>query len=204
MLHPTPFQAPFVTPTPTTPGLVGRLGVILRALGILVGYLFLKTRDARLINTLFWRLQRTRRRLERIAEDHAAGKPPRKSRPSRPGHSGPPPVVFPRREGWLLNALEHHGGIWRSQLERLLDEPEAAAFLADNPAAVRLLRPICHMLALRHPNVPPPPGRPRKPAPAPEPSPSPPPHPRGDATASKTSSPPDSAVPPPTFVEKPA
>ena len=203
MHHPTPLQAPLFNPDPTSPGIAGRLGAVLRALNLLIGFVFLKTRYRGLIDTLFWRLQRTRQRLERIAADRAAGKPPRQPRPSRPGRSGPSPIALPRQFGWLLKELAHHGAAWHHRLAAILDEPEAAAFLADNPSAARLVRPICHMLGLRHPNVPPPPRRPRKII-APSAPAAPPSHPGGRATASNTPSPPALAVSPPDFAKKPA
>ena len=88
-------------------------------------------------------------------------------------HSGPPPVRFPGRHGWLVTALAHHGAYYTVQFEALLHEPFAVAFLAANPAVTAILRPIWRMLAVHPSLLPPrPPRRPRNPTPAPEPMPS--------------------------------
>ena len=90
-------------------------------------------------------------------------------------------VCRPRRPigcrgfGWLLRLVPEtvaYGG----QVEHLLADPKMTALLAASPQAGRILRPLCHMLAIKPPPAlaaPPRAKRPRPPAvaiPAPDPS----------------------------------
>jgi hypothetical protein len=63
-----------------------------------------------------------------------------------------PPVNFwPGRTGWLLDAMgdQRHQAAWFSgALETFLREPAWVALLAAAPQALRLLRPVCRMLAV--------------------------------------------------------
>ena len=80
--------------------------------------------------------------------------PPSPSKPARPR--------FPRRPGWLC-AVSIDTVAAGSQLQHLLNDPEMTALLAATPALVRLLRPLCRMLAVVVPGTPPAPERPRAP-----------------------------------------
>ena len=161
------------------PALAGRLGTILRDLSALIARAFLRN-PARVGLTILLcnRLNRAVRRFDHLMARIAAGivlRPPRpdprigtRSRTS----VAPRPLAPPSAPGWLVADLRHEAMGYASQLNHLLSEPETAALLAQCPQAVRLLRPVCHMLGLVHPVLPP--GhRARKPpaVPAPEPAP---------------------------------
>jgi hypothetical protein len=81
---------------------------------------------------------------------------------------------MPRRHGWMLAALGWRVVPCRDQLQALLATPELAALLAAAPGAGRCLRPLCHMLGVRHPAL----ARPARPRPQPGPAAPPPPTPR--------------------------
>jgi len=87
-----------------------------------------------------------------LAAPGAAPAPP--SKPAR--------LRFPRRPGWL-RAVSLDTVAAGSQLQHLLNDPEMAALLAATPALVRLLRPLCRMLAMVVPGTRPAPERPRAP-----------------------------------------
>ena len=164
------------------PDLAQRLGVILMGLAALIarGYLRHPTRST-LIVALWQYLKRTTDRFGRLAARLAAGRRPRPSRPGRTGRTGAPPLRFPREEAWILRDLRHEAALFRYQLERLLAEPAAKALIETAPTAARLLRPVCHMLGLKHAILAPRPRRPRPAAPEPTPEPvatQPPPEPQ--------------------------
>jgi len=56
--------------------------------------------------------------------------------------------VWPCRFGWLVRAAVHHAAVYGCQLRVILAEPEMVALLRESPQAVRLLRPVCRMLAI--------------------------------------------------------
>ena len=87
----------------------------------------------------------------------AQGAPPAPPPPSKPAR-----LCFPRRPGWLC-AVSIDTVAAGSQLQYLLNDPEMVALLAATPALVRLLRPLCRMLAVVVPGTPPAPERPRAP-----------------------------------------
>jgi hypothetical protein len=55
---------------------------------------------------------------------------------------------LPRSFGWLVR-LAPEAACYRSQLCHLLSDPEMAALLSAAPQTQRVLRPLCHMLAIR-------------------------------------------------------
>ena len=62
----------------------------------------------------------------------------------------PQPYRLPRGFGWLLRVVPEtvaYGG----QVEHLLADPKMTALLAASPQAGRILRPLCHMLAIKPP-----------------------------------------------------
>jgi len=70
---------------------------------------------------------------------------------------------LPSKFGWLLKLVPEAAG-YRSQLERLLRDPEMVALIEAAPKSLgRPLRSLCHMLALRPPELLAPPKRPRPP-----------------------------------------
>lgn len=157
------------------PGLARQVGIILHALGALIARGLLRD-PLRVghINALWSYINRTVIRFERVMARLAAGSlRPAAPRPGR-ASSGSSPVRLPTARAWLVIALRHDAAGHASQLRHVLDRPETAALLAAAPQAVRLLRPLCHLLGLDHPLLKPPPRpapapRPRRPAPSPAP-----------------------------------
>ncbi len=86
-----------------------------------------------------------------------------------------PPRRLPHRAGWLLQPVPDARAI-AAQLQHLLAQPDMAALLAAAPGIERLLRPLCRMLGVTRPTLPPRPVPPSRPAPRQAP-PSPPPPP---------------------------
>jgi hypothetical protein len=140
-----------------------------------------------------WRLlaaraQRLAWRFRRLVEAWQAGTlaPPRAPRPrataAPPAPRAPAPRSpvprLPRERGWVnrrLGAAAPCAGL----LHALLQFPALQSFVAEVPRAGRLLRPICHALAVDPPawlKLPPRPA-PRRPRARPSPPPSPPPAP---------------------------
>ena len=74
-------------------------------------------------------------------------------RPSRAGRPYTPRAIprLPAPRGWLAGATDHHVRSRASQLQHLLDDPDFPTFLAEAPQAGRILRPLCHALALPEP-----------------------------------------------------
>jgi hypothetical protein len=130
------------------PALAARLRAILWGLAAVIATRLLRTPSAALLPPITTYLTATARRFLALATHVGNGRLPRKRTTSKP-RSGPRPVARPRQHGWLLRHGRHEAAYWRRQLETLLDEPDTRAFLAAAPTAGRLLRPICHLLALR-------------------------------------------------------
>jgi hypothetical protein len=130
-----------------------------------------------MISLVITRIDRIRLRFAELAARIAEGRHvPRKSTISprkRPGQP-PPQNRLPNRFGWLL-PLERHAVATRAQLESLLLQPDMAALLAADPAAMRRpLRSLCWMLAVTPPPILALPAKPRPPPAEPEPEPPPP------------------------------
>ena len=118
------------------------------------------------------RLARALTRLATLMARLAHGRPYRAARDRKGVKGGPRPVhAFPGQRGWLLAALGAEAVAHRENLEQLLADPAAAAVFAAKPTALRLVRPLCHMLGLPDPA----PGAPSRilppPPPAAEPAP---------------------------------
>ena len=62
----------------------------------------------------------------------------------------PRPLRLPRGFGWLLRLVPETVG-YGGQVQHLLADPEMTALLAASPQARRILRPLCHMLAIKPP-----------------------------------------------------
>jgi hypothetical protein len=60
---------------------------------------------------------------------------------------GSPPRRLPTSFGWLIRAVPA-AACSRSQLQHLLSDPEITALLSAAPQIGRVLRPLCHMLAI--------------------------------------------------------
>ncbi len=56
--------------------------------------------------------------------------------------------VWPGRFGWLVRAAGWEAAGFGSQLRAVLETPEMVALLQAAPQAVRVLRPLCRMLAI--------------------------------------------------------
>ncbi len=173
---------PFVTPVP--PPAAERLARILDDLCKAVaargpgGFLPIP-----LLLLVWTRIRRASLRIARLAARAASGKPPIVLRAPRaaPQNSAPrkPARRLPRRAGWLIGPVPAAGG-YASQLQYLLTQPDMIALLDAAPGIDRLLRPLCRMLAVARPKLPP---RPKRPAPQPPHAPATPPTrdiPRGD------------------------
>ena len=161
------------------PELGRRFAAILAGLATLIARAFLRHPRAALIMPLWRYLTHTARRFDRLMAHIATGRLPRKSAPGRtrpptePG-AAPRAAAFPNTPAWLVIDLKHEGAYFRGQIEALLAEPASAQLLAAHPAAARLLRPLCHMLALDRPG----PAKPPRPSRAKPPRPPKPPAPR--------------------------
>ncbi len=166
---------PLTPPTlrANAPSLALRLGTILVSLAALIAHRFLRNpRLLPLIVPLWTRLTRAKTRFERLMAHVAAGRRPRRARPSRkatPG--GRPPANLPAGHAWLVRAIGNEAAAHACQLEHLLSDPAMAEAIATHPAAARLLRPLCRMLGVSL-TVGRPSGQPTTPEPAkPEPIP---------------------------------
>lgn len=168
--------------------LAERLAAILGPLAILVAARF------RILGPwtvpIWTRLTRAARRIARLLANPPA---PRTAPRAALARGGPPPIALPGRNGFLLDLLKHEAAYFTSRLDRLLAEPEAAAQLAANPAALRALRPFCRLLGV---TFPPSLRPPRRPKPAPAMLPSAPRLGRNDACPPPDPPPPRSPVPP--------
>ena len=99
---------------------------------------------------LFARLGRICRDFERLSQRFQAGRLRRVlDRAGRgSGVRDAAPVVWPCRFGWLLRAARHHAAVYAAQVRAVLETPEMVALLRASPQAVRILRPVCRMLAI--------------------------------------------------------
>ena len=107
-----------------------------------------------LLVSVWWRISRASRRLERLIARWRAGRLPR-VRAVRAKRVAAEVVVaarvrarLPTGRAWLVvRVLET--APFGTQLEHALSEPEWAAFLAAAPQAGRILRPLCRMLGVQ-------------------------------------------------------
>ena len=147
------------------PAASARLDVLIRGLIALIARAFYRNpRRFPLILPLCLWLQRTRNRVTRVMQKLEAGTlRVRKPRPHRKS-SGKRPLALPRQRAWLLTDLKHEGAYYALRLEALLAEPDIAALISTTPQAQRLLRPLCHILGVRHASLGIKPDAPNKPA----------------------------------------
>ncbi|GAA5264032.1 hypothetical protein ACOSOMT5_P0452 [Acidiphilium sp. MT5] len=79
---------------------------------------------------------------------------------------------IPAQKGWLLQTFPgHHIPYVRGHLIRFLEDPGLSLLHSENPRIGRVLRPICHMLAIPLPNYLKLPRKPRPPRPKSAPKP---------------------------------
>ena len=106
---------------------------------------------------LHGRLGDIRGRMERLAARFAAGRLRRFVPRPRAGcgvarsGAGGAGWVWPRRYGWLVRLVGYPAAGYGSQLRAVLEAPEMVALLQAAPQAVRILRPLCRMLAVETP-----------------------------------------------------
>ncbi len=96
--------------------------------------------------------------MERMAARHAAGRlwrPGPRVAPVSPGVTKVDRVrrqmdapIWPRSFGWLVQASGWQAAGYGVQLRAVLARPEMVALLVAAPQAVRVLRPLCRMLAI--------------------------------------------------------
>jgi hypothetical protein len=82
----------------------------------------------------------------------SARRSPAPARPAAASHpsQGPRPMELPRRVGWVTHEISM-AVFRRYDLEDLLEHPETPALVAAAPQLGRILRPLCHMMAIRPP-----------------------------------------------------
>jgi len=119
-----------------------------------------------IITVVYLRIWHASRRFTTLANALAAGAPThiQRTRPKRDRKPRPKTPAIPQGKGWLLKDLKHEAALFRFRLESLLEDPAAAEIFASTPRAARILRPLCHMLALDPPCLPPLKATARKPA----------------------------------------
>lgn len=111
------------------------------------------------------RLHRLAARIHKLYTRWLAGTLPR-LRPSRAGQprpARPAPPRLPARFGWLTAHGDHEARGAANRIEALVNTADFARFIAAEPRAVRLIRPLRRMLGLRQ--VPPEIGPPHRPRP---------------------------------------
>ncbi len=99
------------------------------------------------------------------------GKPRAKPEPALERESPPTGAKkskIPGQKGWLLQTFPgHHIPYVRSQFALLLQDPDLSRLHGANPSIGRVLRPLCHMLAIPLPDYLKLERKPRKPRPKP-------------------------------------
>jgi len=56
--------------------------------------------------------------------------------------------IWPGRFGWLVRAASYQAAGYGAQVREVLGQPEMVELLKASPQAVRILRPVCRMLAI--------------------------------------------------------
>ena len=118
----------------------GGRGILTQALSPLIGHrvgVILATVERMLVRFLAGKDMRRAPRVEVVGSDAVVGV-------RVWGRS-----FWPREFGWLTDLMKHHATVYTCQLEALLGEPEMVGLLRASPQAVKLLRPVCRMLAVR-------------------------------------------------------
>jgi hypothetical protein len=111
--------------------------------------------DAVLVLLLFRRLGGICGQMERLSQRFQAGRlwrvAARAAVAERVSDGVPRAVaarVWPWRFGWLVRAAAYRAAVYGIQLRVILEQPEMVALLRASPQAVRILRPVCRMLAV--------------------------------------------------------
>lgn len=155
--------------TATIPGFLGLIGALCRAVARCGARGAFGPPEQTLAVAIFRRLTGLAARLSALAARLEAGtlRPPcqRTRQPAAPRCRGP--VVLPRRRG-LIAAGGHEIRGHAAQLAHFLNRPGMKDLVAADPRFGRILRPLCHLLAIAPPDflrLPPREKRPRKPRP---------------------------------------
>ncbi len=128
--------------------------------------------DLSLKRAIWHRISRFSLRFRALAlNPHRSRKPSAKPDPA-PEPESPPAGAkkseLPRQKGWLLQTFPgHHIPYVRGHLIRFLEDPDLARLSGENPRIGRVLRPLCHMLAIPLPDYLKLARKPRPPAPKP-------------------------------------
>ncbi len=113
--------------------------------------------DLSLKRTIWHRISRLSLRFRALAlNPRRRRKPSAKPEPA-PERKSPPASAkkseLPRQKGWLLQTFPgHHIPYVRGHLIRFLEDPDLARLSGENPSIGRVLRPLCHMLAIPLPD----------------------------------------------------
>ena len=139
-----------------SPSPYSELSAVIRALrGSVGGWVGLGLLDAVLVLLLFRRLGGICGQMERLSQRFLAGRLWRvvaRTVVSERASDGMPRAVaarvWPWRFGWLVRAAAYRAAVYGIQLRVILEQPEMVALLRASPQAVRILRPVCRMLAV--------------------------------------------------------
>ena len=132
------------------------LSVVIRALrGSVGGWGGRGWLSTALVLLLYRRLGGICADMERLSQRFQAGRlwrtPARTVAAGRVAEGVPRAVasrVWPSRFGWLVRAAAHHAAVYGIQLRAILEQPEMVDLLQASPQAVRILTPLCRMLAV--------------------------------------------------------
>ena len=130
------------------------LSAVLRALRGEVGGWHLRGMLSHLVMMLLHRrLGQITAKIERLAARFQAGRLWRREPGARgvvrkAGKTGA--RIWPGRFGWLVRAASYQAAGYGCQLQHVLEQPEMVELLKASPQAVRLLRPVCRMLAIEN------------------------------------------------------
>jgi len=128
------------------------LSAVLRALRGEVGGWHLRGMLSHVVMMLLYRrLGEVCRKIERLAARFQAGRLRLREPGTRGGvrHAAKTGArIWPGRFGWLVRAASYQAAGYGCQLRHVLEQPEMVELLKASPQAVRLLQPVCRMLAI--------------------------------------------------------
>jgi hypothetical protein len=152
--------------------LADRLTTIMRLLRQTLGAPDYARFDLSLKRAIWHRISRFSHRFRALAlnpRQIRPGKPSAKPEPApEPASAGAKKRKLPGQKGWLLQTFPgHHIPYVRGHLIRFLEDKDLSRLHGENPSIGRVLRPICHMLAIPLPDYLKLARKPRPPAPKP-------------------------------------